>query len=433
MPGPLPAIIAWPTLLLRALAYPTIVALAGALGSSLYRSRLQPQASPALRKLVESSIAGWVWIPAIILLLRLNSPWAIVVAAIGASFLAISIRQTAPSTAEPPSTEPQHRQLFTEFLQTTPLEWHAILISLCLYSVLIALAGNATLAACGFVAQATFLFLWKRSSTSPPSSTANKPAARRLAPSILPAILITIVVLLLAADRATEAANAASAQARLHPPASREPQPKPPNNPASGRGGYMSVVLRPPSQKMEIVAPLPTNSLFHGDHLTRPLVIRFDGEYWYFQWPERQPGPSAHIAHGTPLAVAIRSNTTIPLTMEAHQALGSPLPLACCREAQVEIENRDNQPGILSLEMILTDSASAERTRLSLGQQPIQSSTPGHFAVKTAPVRETLHFPVPAHAPLHQFDQITLVIWPDPARLQTGAKIAIQQFELIPR
>jgi hypothetical protein len=70
---------------------------------------------------------------------------------------------------------------------------------------------------------------------------------------------------------------------------------------------------------------------------------------------------------------------------------------------------------------------------LYLGQQPILSSEPDHFRIKRSPVEETLLFSVPSHSTMHRFNQITLIVTPDRARVEIGAKVAIQQFEILPR
>jgi hypothetical protein len=70
---------------------------------------------------------------------------------------------------------------------------------------------------------------------------------------------------------------------------------------------------------------------------------------------------------------------------------------------------------------------------LYLGQQPIRSSEPDHFRIKLLPLEETLRFPIPSLSAMRRFDQITLIVTPDRARLEIGAKVAIRQFEILPR
>jgi len=85
-------------------------------------------------------------------------------------------------------------------------------------------------------------------------------------------------------------------------------------------------------------------------------------------------GTRAHVARGSPLTVNIRSNNHIPLIMEAHQSLGAAIPLACCRDLQVTIENSDNAPGIIAIGVLLTDSSSLGKPTFYLGQQTVVSN-----------------------------------------------------------
>jgi hypothetical protein len=131
--------------------------------------------------------------------------------------------------------------------------------------------------------------------------------------------------------------------------------------------------------------------------------------------------------------VNIEANNFIPLNMEAVQNLATSIKLARCRELRVTVQNRDNMRGLIALGVELKDSSAPGKSSVSLGQQTILSSRPDQFAVKLAPVDEVLRFAVPSHAALHKFDQITVQYFPGPEHWQLGAKIAIDQFELVPR
>jgi hypothetical protein len=96
------------------------------------------------------------------------------------------------------------------------------------------------------------------------------------------------------------------------------------------------------------------------------------GCFWYFRPRGQGPGSRTHVAHGNPLTLDIRSSDFVPLVMEAHHDLGTAIPLACCREIQVTIENNDNMPGGIALGMLLTDSTSLGKPTLYLGQQRAQ-------------------------------------------------------------
>jgi hypothetical protein len=119
--------------------------------------------------------------------------------------------------------------------------------------------------------------------------------------------------------------------------------------------------------------------------------------------------------------------------MDAHQTLGAAIPIARCREIQVEIENRDNRTGVIALGVLLTDAASTKKPTLYLGQQPIVSTEPEHFSFKSAPVFEALRFSVPTGVKIRRFDEITVMMLPDVEHALVGPKIAIKQFQLFPR
>ena len=88
---------------------------------------------------------------------------------------------------------------------------------------------------------------------------------------------------------------------------------------------------------------------------------------------------------------------------------------------------------ILAIGVLLTDSSSLGKPTFYLGQQTVVSTEPSRFAVKSSPVPEVLHFPIPDRSRIEKFDEITIVFFPDSERPYTGAKIAIKQFDLVPR
>jgi hypothetical protein len=201
---------------------------------------------------------------------------------------------------------------------------------------------------------------------------------------------------------------------------------------AHGLGGYESLILWPIPEKKQIVPPLAETTLL-APGTTQPVIIPFNGEYWYMQPPNKIPGPTAHHARGTPLGEEIASINSVPLIMDAHQALRTPVPVARCREIQVEIENRDNKIGVIAMAILLTDAASLKKQTLYLGQQPIVSTEPEHFAFKSGSAFETLHFSLPASTKMRKFDEITVMLLPDVEHALVGPKIAIKQFQLFPR
>ncbi len=97
------------------------------------------------------------------------------------------------------------------------------------------------------------------------------------------------------------------------------------------------------------------------------------------------------------------------------------------------IENYDNAPGVISLGVLLTDSTSLGKPTLYLDQETIVSTEPGQFTIKSLPVTEVLSFALPGSPKIQRFDEITVIFLPDTERTNRGAKIAIKQFDLIPR
>lgn len=61
------------------------------------------------------------------------------------------------------------------------------------------------------------------------------------------------------------------------------------------------------------------------------------------------------------------------------------------------------------------------------------SSEAGHFSIKPVPVDEVLKFPIPTHPKIRKFDEITVAVFLATGSSLEGAKIAIQQFALLPR
>ena len=429
------------SLMIRAALYVFIGGLAGVAGAWFY---WQSPASPfrhdspvSFRHFALACAAGWVWIPAIVIFCEQVSAFASWIALIGAYLLSLGLRRiTAPVFA--PAGQPsihEEAELFEASLSRPPSDATGYMISICLAAAGWALATRSNYTAAMLFACAGFLFAWKK---TVPRIEALRPdrekrrATLRLVLATLPAVLITAWALLTGvAHRERDAVEAAIAHnaedSRLHSGSAA------PVQPGVGPGGFESVILWPLPPKKQIIPPLPAPSNFQGPEKSRPLIIRFDGPYWYFQPPNHRPGRTAHQAHGTPLAVNIETSNSLPLVMEAHQRLVGPVRISRCGEIDVEIENRDNLRGALSLALLLSDSALPDKPTLYLGGKQIETSMPGFFSYKSAPVFETVRFAIPATASIRKFDEITVILLPDIEHAMVGPKIAISQFELLPR
>lgn len=447
------------SLLIRSLIYVSGAVLAGAAGSRFYWGRFsvpfttEPPLSFPLFAIVNA--CAWVWVPAVVLLSRQDSPGSAFLAALGAALLANGLRRIIPPETRPrpypPIVHPSDQgEMFAATLRTPHQEVHGYAIALCVYATGYLLVKHFYLNAGVPLAAAAFLFAWKLapdpqsqpdSQTEPAAQTelaaksARKREAVRFHQVALTAVLVTLYVMLngighrnqVEAERAALAAGGGKGEnaAADHRHSGSVY--------VSGISGYQSIILWPFQRKPAIVAPVLASISPLAALTAKPLVIKFDGPYWYFQPPGQRPGPQAYEAHGNPLTANIEANNFLPLTMEAVQNLGSPIRLARCREVQVTVENRDNVRGPISVGVLLADASAPGKPTLSLGPQTILSSQPDQFAVKLAPVDEVLHFAVPDHAALRKFNQITVEYFSGPEHWQVGAKIAVDQFELVPR
>ena len=197
--------------------------------------------------------------------------------------------------------------------------------------------------------------------------------------------------------------------------------------------GYSGVILMlPPKPHPRIVPPTKGEQTSFSAAIAKPVVIPFDGVYWYFKHPDLQPRRDARVQHGDPIKANVRSTDEYPLQMEAHQLLPTPVSLECCHALRVDLLNGDARPGIIRLEVRLKDTSLKNRQAISLGSIVIPSSQVKHISLTRPPVHESMRFELPAAARHHQFDEITLVIAPDKERARGGSKIAIQNFVLMP-
>ncbi len=424
----------------NAAIYVSVAVISGAASTRLFWSRARMTSSLSLFTI--ASATGWIWIPPVVLLSRQRSIAAVPLAALAAVVMARDLRKVVPpGTGTPPHSplpgEWKQRELFAEYLNIAPREMDGFLIAAWFYVGLFAWHRRSFFATSFLLALCAFLLTWKLrgdSAYAAGKAENRKHAALRLARAASTAVLITAGLLLLGLPHGAFS-GAMGAYARDRTSSGRRvPPPRVgAENSAPGLSGYERIILWPIPEKKKVVVTVPPKALRTGFNTSKPVTIRFDGSYWYFQPRGNGAGARAHVARGSPLTVDVRSINHIPLIMEAHQSLAAPVPLLCCREMQVTIENHDNAPGMVALGVLLTDSTSLGRPTLYLGQQTVPSTEPGRFTLKSSPLPEVLHLPIPYHAKIQQFDEITVIFFPDSERPYSGAKIAIRQFDLIPR
>jgi hypothetical protein len=387
------------------------------------------------RKPLASSLCiAWLLFPTFVLFLWEASIGLLLIAPAAAAALAICQQRLFATEAKPSAPPETTERVLFAAPPPAPSERKAALIaSLCIYAAAIATVNQAIAGASFFLVICSFLLVSRWTATDLEAAAERKniaPSGKRLATVALLAILVTWIALVPWLRTSAPAAGMrpgaeAAGSAPKHPPRH-----------TTGDGSsdaYHAILLWPFPPKQPILPPVPRAASFHPGANADPLVIPFDGSYRYFQTPGVWLPSRAHVAHGSPLNVNIHSADWGPLLMEAHQQLGQPLNLACCREIQMAIRNGDNRPGRVLLGLVLTDSSLPGKPSQILAPQPVLSSQPGHFALKSAPQDETVSFAIPEHGKLRQFDEITVLFLPDPERSALGSKIAVHQFVLMPR
>jgi len=426
----------------RAILDVTICALAGVTGSWFYwnnsSSPFRGRSPLPFSLLAITCTAAWVWIPCMVLFSEQISAMTAFVAMIGAAVLALGLESVARAVFAPSSQaaslwEYNNAGLFAESLYRPAVDLRGYGIAIAVYAAGWALASHSNYTAALLLAFSTFLFVWEKSAR--PDRPYEKRgeyrrSVLRLICVIFPAVLVTMWALLdgfnhrnpaLAAQAAERSTSAGDKKQKKHGGSSR------------GLSGYESIILWPVSENRQIVAPLPAGINLLARGAKRPLVLRFTGAYWYFQPPDKQPGPRALQTHGTPLAASIHANNTSPLLMEAHQNLSASIRLAACREIQVAIQNRDNLSGPVAMAVLLADSSAPGKPAVYLGQQPLLTSGLPNASAGSVVEQQTLRFFVPAHADIRQFNAVTVMFFPETGSFRTAPQLAIDQFSLIPR
>lgn len=425
------------SLTIRAILYVLVGAGAGTVGSWFYWRR---PASPfrhnppiPFRLFALASASAWVFVPSVILFSRQDSPLTCVFAIVSAALLAFALRKAIPIPPRP--LAPAHvPALFSDTLRTHPRRPSGYMLAGSIYFAGYELTQGWILDAAGLLAICAYTFFWLQTlerqafpNQFPNHRLPTRNAARRLAIVLIPAILVTLYSLLAGIEHRNRAeADALLAGSGTPAGAATKSDTQNPTS-ATGITGYHSIILWPVPPKKEILPPLQPSSLL-APGTTKPLIIQFTGPYYYFQPPHTAPSPGSFQVKGTPLLHDFQTNNFMPLIMEAHQSLGSSIPIARCREIQLGLLNGETHPGTINVAVLLTDSAQPNN-QILLTRQPLPENT----SPNSAPVPETLTFPVPSTAKIAKFDHITVMFFPDESNYDRGSKVAIQQFQLIPR
>jgi hypothetical protein len=382
-------------------------------------------ARPSTRHMVGAA-AAWALIPPALLCLLRGSAWAALLSAALAAVLAVCLRGMIPGATAEEVWEPEgDGPRFADLPAPDSGRPQALMIAVCVELALVLVNRGELFWATMLMAAGAFLFVWKRLTSlnaGAPDGMA-RPAGRAVSAAAL--AMLILIPMLLARFARTHGGMETTAQAAARSRVDAEK--------ADPNDAYQGIVLFTVREKKKELPPLPMQRDLLRTGMAKPLVIPFDGAYWYFQAPKRGLGTHPHLAHGDPVAVSIFSTGWVPLAMEAHQTLAQPVDLRQCGALQVMVKNGDNRRGRVDMAVMLADSTTPGKPSMVLGPQPVVSTEPEHFSLKMNPVSEELRYAIPARGGLKKFDEITVIFFPDEQRMTIGARVGIEQFELIPR
>jgi hypothetical protein len=425
--------LSWTTIFSLSAKYIVLVAVGGTIGTSIPWFFLRVKPSFGLAFLSKTVAVGWIFFPCIFLFYRRQSPWMFPALALATVAVTFSLRRLFPASTTPAEGKlPYWHNADLPSLYGLPIAEfrpvRAFILAICAQSALILAIADRPVFAGAMLSIFLSALVWRWSALD---TNATKQFVGARQSILLSAVAICFTVLALIpwiAGKSHGSNNVAHKPALITHEASQSAVPG---------SDYVGIILWPPPiKKTEIVPPRPHSASFTIGKPSQPVVIPFDGQYWYFKAPSKRPGPRAHVAHGKAMYVNVYSTNSAPLMMEAYQNLGTAIDLECCSEIDVAITNADIRPGTIALGIRLGDSDSLGDPTLDLGERTIASSKAAQIPLNRPPVDEVLRFAIPRPTPrsaIHRFDEITIVFLSSQERERSGAKVSIQTFTLIPR
>jgi hypothetical protein len=400
------------------------------------------------RLVIQTSQAA-IWLAPLALFIRENSLWTITLAAVFAILAARALYALqeccAPTGARELVVLTLHPGHLAEALAFRP--WTSTAAALCAQTGALTVLAGYTFAGTVLVAIAFGVWTWffKATDASPAQPSSDSPNSQSLSlPALALAMLFMIAGLIpyLRVSRGFGRYGTASRTHRWYASPAGGPGQKPPDvvssedSTVASSGGDPGIILLPTKQAYtKLVAPSPvrlTRPSTAGES-ANPLVIPFNGVYWFFKAPDTQPPRSSRQAHASPEMVDIRSIDRRPLSIEAHEHLGTLINLDCCSRIQIAIRNADRYPETVSLELVLINTSLREKPSQSLGRIMVRSTPPWDLHKARPPLDETLNFAIPARSFLRRFDAVKIVFRLDRVRADAGARIAIDHLVLVPR
>lgn len=387
--------------------------------------------------LVQTSRAA-IWLAPMALLIRANSAWTLVAAAAFAILLTLSIRYSGPRDFEPEdsvllSLRPDVLPLFPKFRPRI-----SVAAALCAQTGAVAFFAGYALGGSILFGAAMCAWTW----WSFPNANSRDGSQTHNVPVVLLATIFMLAALLPylhgAAGLGLGSSQKHSVRALLRGNASptRYTAETVNDSQRPTSEGNTGIVLWPEKQlDTQLIAPTPvdlTNPPVLGPN-ANPLVIPFNGVYWFFKSPDLRPPRTSREAHASPETVDIRSTDGRPLSIEAHDYLGGLISVDCCSRIQIAVRNADRYPHTVSLELILVDTSHPKHPSESLGTMRVKSTRPWRIYERPQPVSEMLNFQIPPRASLRHFDEVRIIFRLDRTRADAGARIAIDHFVLVPR
>jgi hypothetical protein len=413
----------------------TATVIAGTLGMVLAGGFARAR-GPMRQRAAMNAAAVWVLIPPLLLLFFEASPKLLALVAGMAAGMALCLWAVAPRHREDGETEAEAAAFdsigtgptFAELPPSKSGAKQSALIAVCLEMAFVFSLREDPFWAAVWLALGSLLLAWKALAAFARQEKRSVDARARLGGAVLAAMAVVMALLLMRPAQAT--AGYAGSPPRAHAQENK-----------SGSAlddAYRGIVLFTVTDKKKELPPPPVQHDLLRTGTSRPVVIPFDGSYWYFQAPQHGPGLHPHLAHGDPVAMNIYSTGWIPLAMQAHQTLPQPIPVRGGEALDLTLRNGDNREGRIEVGVLLTNSRGPgimelDKPTLMLGVKPMLSSEAPTFTYKANPVEEDLTFAIPPHPAMRQFDTITVMFFPTEARANQAARVGIRQFELLPR
>ena len=199
---------------------------------------------------------------------------------------------------------------------------------------------------------------------------------------------------------------------------------------------YKGVILFEERPQEKLAVPPPTSflsrqTLFRAE--SQPLNIPFDGVYWFYQPPDRQPREDSLRKRGSPADLGFHSNDGRPLLMEARQNLGRLIDVDCCSKILVTITNAEADSNLVVLELSLANTTVTGIPVLSLGVQRAAGQAAAGLQHIQRGIRQTITYKVPATPTIRQFDELIIVFHRSEPMATKSTKVAISEFALVPR